>query len=134
MSGMGPRWTHWYRRILPAYWFFLFSATHLPKLSLPGGVSFTDKIAHAVAFGILAFLFWRFAETLHYPLSRKFVWIAMFSLGAYAAFDEWLQPLVGRGAEPMDWVVDVLGIALVLAVLERQRRRRVRYAARFPSA
>ena len=124
MPGMGSRWVHWYRHMLPAYWMFLFSATHLPKLSLPGGISFTDKIAHAVAFGILAFLFWRFAETLHYPLSHRFMWIAIFWLGAYAAFDEWLQPFMGRGAEPMDWVLDMFGITLVLAVLEYQRRRR----------
>lgn len=114
-------WTHWYRRALPAYWIFLFCATHLPALRLetPGG----DKSVHLVAFGLLAFLFWRFAEALGGPLSRRFVWIAGFWLVAYAAFDEYLQQFVGRGTELLDWLCDAAGIVLVLALLEWRRRK-----------
>ena len=78
---MGPvfdraAWDHWYRRALPAYCIFLFCATHFPKLEIDLPISAPDKFAHWTAFGLLAFLFWRFAEALQRPLSGRFVWLA----------------------------------------------------------
>ena len=122
-------WTQWYRRALPAYWLFLFSVTHLPFLRLGGPIESPDKVAHVVAFGLLAFLFWRFAETLQRPLTDRFVYIAAFSLIAYGAFDEYLQQFVGRGTDLDDWLCDTGGIVVVLALLEWRRRKARRRAA-----
>ncbi len=116
-------WDRWYRHALPAYWIFLFSLTHFPAPQLPVRVRWADKLTHMACFGLLAFLFWRFGETFRRPVSDRFVWLALFWMGAYAALDEWSQSFVGRGADVVDWVADMLGAALVLAVLEWRRRR-----------
>ncbi len=116
-------WTHWYRRALPAYWILLFCLTHFPELEV-GGPPSSDKVAHLAAFGLLAFLFWRFAETLWQPLTGRFVWIAAAGLLMYAAFDEYTQQFVGRGVEGVDLAANATGIALALAFLEWRRRRR----------
>jgi VanZ family protein len=116
-------WNHWYRRALPAYWIFLFCATHFPKLKLGAGAP-GDKSLHGAAFAVLTFLFWRFAETIRRPLPAPFAWLALLILGLYAALDEYLQRFVGRTADLMDWVSNMAGIVIVLGVLEYRRRTR----------
>lgn len=116
-------WVRWYRRALPAYWIFLFCLTHFPELRIEVPIRAPDKIAHVGAFGLLAFLFWRFAQTLRYPLSARFVFSAALWLIAYAGLDEYLQQFVGRGTDIVDWLCDVTGIVVVLAVLEWRRRK-----------
>lgn len=107
---------HWYRRALPAYWVFLFTATHLPKLQL-GGPSGSDKLVHFVAFGLLAFLFWKFWETFDAMRRRGAKLRAWLWLVAYAGMDEYLQQFVGRGTEWEDWFANVFGISAVLLIL-----------------
>ncbi len=116
-------WEHWYRRALPAYWIFLFCATHLPKARLPGVIPREDKLAHFLAFGALAFLFWKFAQSFDRKLSARFIWIAGIVLGGYAALDEYLQQFVNRHTSLNDWLADLVGIGVVLLVLEILRRR-----------
>ena len=118
------RWNHWYRRALPAYWIFLFCITHFPLLKLEVSFSMIDKVAHCTCWGLLAFLFWRFAETFNRPLSNRFIWLALVWIGLYSVVDEWLQPFVGRGADVTDWLADMLGATAVLTILEWHRRRR----------
>jgi VanZ family protein len=115
-------WERWYRRVLPAYWVFLFCATHFPGLRVDTRVPQFDKLAHFVAYGLLAFLLWRFGETFGRPVSAWFAWIALLWLAAYAAVDEYLQSLVGRSASWLDWLCDVTGSAIVLAIMEWRRR------------
>ena len=121
--GMRPRsrWSLWYRRIFPTYAAFLFCATHFPGLELrriPGD----DKTAHFLAYGMLAFLFWRFAGTFSAITSGRFAPLAALGLCAWAAIDESTQPIMGRSAELMDWLVDCAGIALAIVGLELLRR------------
>jgi VanZ family protein len=116
------RWRHWYLRSLPAYWIFLFCATHIPRLRLDGPVPETDKWAHLIAFALLAFLFWRFREALPRPVSGRFVWIAVVWIAFYAAVDEYLQSYVGRTASLLDWAADLAGAGITLGVLEWRRR------------
>jgi len=120
-------WEDWYRRVLPAYWIFLFLATHLPhpKLAGPG----SDKRAHLLAFGMLAFLFWKFAESFHRPLTKRLVWIALPVLGVYAAADEYLQQFVKRDTNWPDLFANWAGIVIVLAALEFLRRRQAARAS-----
>ena len=115
------RWRHWYLRALPAYWIFLFVMTHLPRPRI-GPILQGDKILHTLAFGALAFFFWRFAEAVQGRLSWRFAWLAFLWLGAYAGFDEWLQQFVGRSTDIVDWLFNLLGMAIVLGWLEYRRR------------
>lgn len=115
-------WKHWYRRVLPAYWIFVFCATHFPGLQLADRVPASDKLAHTVAFALLAFLFWRFLETFRRPLTARFVGLAAVILTVYAALDEYTQQFVGRGTDPLDWLCNVAGMAAVLIFLEWRRR------------
>lgn len=118
---MGQRWRNWYLRILPAYWVFLFCTTHFPRLQLDNAPPQSDKILHFVAFGILAFLFWRFFEAAG-AIGPVFVWIALAVLAFYAGVDEYLQQFVGRSSDWEDFWADSCGIAVVLSALEIRRR------------
>jgi VanZ family protein len=120
--------------MLPAWWIFMFCATHLPRLRLSADLPGGDKSAHFVAFGILALLLWFFAETMRRPTSNRFVWKAVILVAAYAAFDEVTQPIVGRGADVRDWLMDMLGAGAVLAILELRRRHRLKRPALDDSA
>ncbi len=123
-SKLSPIWARWYRRALPTYWIFLFCLTHLPKLSLGTRVpENTDKLAHFVAFALLAFVYWRFNESFARPVSARFVWAAALLLSAYAALDEYLQQYVNRTPSINDWLANVAGIVTVLATFEIRRRR-----------
>ncbi len=115
-------WNRWYRRAFPIYWVFLFCASHFPKLSLPSTVPQSDKIAHLFAYGLLAFLMWRFREAIGGPLSERFVRWAFVVVVAYALVDEYLQAFVGRNADLMDWACDVVGAGIVLGFMEWRRR------------
>jgi len=114
-------WEQWYRRALPAYWIFLFCATHFPRPKLLG-VRGSDKLAHFIAFAILAFLLWRCAESFNRKLSGRFVWIAFVGLGTYAAVDEYLQQFVNRATSLVDWLANLAGTAAALLPLELHRR------------
>lgn len=139
MIPVSPPPAHWrrdrfYRRTLPAYWVFLACATHFPKARIDLGVQQSDKLAHIVGYGLLAFLFWRFGEALGRPLSGRFVWLAAGILVAYAALDELTQPFFNRGADLIDWLCDASAAIAVLAILEVQRRRRQRATGAAPGA
>jgi VanZ family protein len=121
-TGFSP-WTHFYRRALPAYWIFLFCATHFPRLRISGPLPNIDKILHGLCFGLLAFLLWRFIETFRRPASSKTFWTILVVLAGYGILDEWLQGFVGRGTDLADWIADVIGTVAVLLVLESRRRR-----------
>lgn len=122
-------WERWYRRALPAYWVFLFACTHapLPRVGdIPGG----DKTLHVLAFAVLAFFYWRFAESFGRPVRGRVFWIALPLLMAYAALDELLQGPFGRYPDWRDWVANCVGICGVLFVLEFFRRRGIRVRKR----
>jgi VanZ family protein len=110
-----PQWRFWkkaWRRVLLAvlllYWGALFASTHIP---LPETDSqFNDKLAHLVAYGILAFLLaWLASHKLgSLPLAA----LVMSVVAVYGLLDELLQiPVSSRTADPWDWVADVAGAA-----------------------
>lgn len=118
---MGLRWRNWYLRVLPAYWVFLFCTTHFPRLQIDNAPPQSDKVLHFVAFGMLAFLFWRFFEATG-AVGPIFAWIAVVVLVFYAGVDEYLQQFVGRSTDWEDFFADSTGILVVLLVLELRRR------------
>ncbi len=77
----------------------------------------TDKLAHLVAFATLAF---PLARTGRFGLIPVFV-----SASAFGGIIEILQPSFGRSADIQDWIADIAGVALgiALALLYRRIRR-----------
>lgn len=114
---------------LPAYWIALFIATHYPRVTIPEQVPGNDKLVHFTAFGLLAFLRWRF-ELARRPITARFVWTSGVVLIAYAAVDEYLQQFVGRFTDPLDFLANAVGIVTVLTALELHRRWRIPRSAR----
>ncbi len=117
-------WGWWYRWALPVYWILLFCATHYRKPPRFAPVPQSDKVAHFAAFGLLAFLFWKFRESRGGRITAHFVWFTVAVLTAYAALDEYLQRFVNRYTSFADWIADLAGIVVVVLVLEARRRRR----------
>lgn len=103
------------RIVFVAYWITLFGATHLPKLPAYPGPRYKDKVAHAAAYALLTAL-----ALGAWPVGRRSaarsaaVWFV--ALSSYAAVDELLQTLVGRSCTLGDWLADMAGVALVVAV------------------
>jgi VanZ family protein len=108
----------WKKTILLAtagYWLVLFVLTHVPVRSAPS-VSVNDKVAHFVAYFILAGLLY-FAIWMYQPARRGIGWIVLGVAMIYGAVDEVLQIPVGRSCELGDWLADVAGAgAMVLLI------------------
>lgn len=122
MESWAKRWDRWYLQALPAYLLFLFFTTHTPGLTLPGPEN-SDKLAHMGAFGVLAFLLWRFSEALRRPVSAYYFLLAWITLTVIASADEYTQQFFGRDTEWGDWFADMTGVTVVVGVMEWVRRR-----------
>ena len=97
------------------YWLAIFTATHLPKKSMPV-LLWSDKVLHAMAFTGLSFL-------LAWAIPRKSgKWLShlLITAGiafAYACIDEFTQKFIpGRACEIWDVAADACGIACGLSV------------------
>lgn len=97
-----------------------------PVAPLPSGVN--DKVAHAAAFGLLAWLWiraWR-PRRGKPPGVRGLLPAWMLSAG-YGAIDEWHQSYVpGRTASAADWIADAFGAAVVVLLVLAIRALRAR--------
>lgn len=77
---------------------------------LPHGPRFTDKVAHFVAYGLLALLFLRALHGGFVPLNRPRALFAIALAIAYGVSDEFHQSFVpGRDASGYDLLADALG-------------------------
>lgn len=113
-----PRWPVLLVRIaLPVYSAALFTITHLPRLRIPGRIPQSDKLAHFLAYALLALLLWKFVATFRRAMSARVAWLLLLGIGAYGALDEWLQSFVGRDMDVRDWLADMAGAAAMLALL-----------------
>lgn len=99
--------------VLAMYWTLLFISTHIPVNALMRRIHVSDKILHAVAFSILAFLIAWAIPTNKKRLSQNVV-IAAFVGVVYGGMDELLQIPVGRTADWNDFAADCVGILLGL--------------------
>jgi len=106
---------------LAVYWTALFIGTHLPvppqKIE---PIPYFDKWLHLAGFAGLAFLAataWR-ARRPGRPLGAVQYGSLLAGMAAYAAADELSQllPFVRRNADLGDWVADVIGAAVGLAL------------------
>lgn len=109
--------------------------TSIPGPALPPGPSGSDKLAHALLYGVLGVLVARavLAGAGGWEHSRRrlafIVLEALVLCGAFGAADEWHQQFVRRSTSLADWVADLAGIAIgacVVAHLGRRAGRRKR--------
>jgi VanZ family protein len=100
--------------LLVIYWSSMFFGTHLPQM--PQGLTgHSDKLLHFCAYGGLAVLLlsWRITRG---RVSMRQLLLFWLMIGAYGIFDEVTQPLVGRDCDIKDWLADLIGAAIGLAV------------------
>lgn len=95
--------------VLAGYWLALVAGTHVPAEfpALPSGRA--DKLAHFVAYAVLAGLLamtWQRSAGWLTGRHLRWAWIV---LVVYAALDELTQIPVGRTASALDWAADALG-------------------------
>ncbi len=100
--------------------FFLSAQSTLPNLT-PDVPHLEEVGGHLVVYGVLALLW---ARALRGAGVRHAAWWALVIALAYGASDELHQSFVpGRTMTVIDWVVDLLGAGLALAVAGWARTR-----------
>jgi len=114
-----PRRAAWPRLLMlgvtVTYWVALFVGTHLPKIP-KALVKPSDKTLHFGAYlglGLLVLITW----SLFRPLNRRQILTVIGILALYGALDEITQPLVGRHADVLDWLADLAGVAVAVAIV-----------------
>mgnify|MGYP005834727847 FL=1 len=94
---------------------YLLSARSSFPVLTPTLPELQSMIAHAAEYGVLALLLARAWASL--PAVRKPTLWVIVSVMAYAASDEWHQRFVpGRYCDPIDWLIDLSGACLALAL------------------
>ena len=95
-----------------AYAALVVFATHYPKPEeLVGGRLPSDKLLHFMAYGVLGFLAALVLRSRG-RLVGRFTPLLAAGLAFWCIIDEATQPLFGRHADPLDWVYDVIGLAV----------------------
>lgn len=114
----------WYRAPAIGYAGVLFWASGMNRLPLPNiGFELQDKLFHAAAYALFAFLIHRALARPSPVTSRLYTGSAALGIG-YALTDELHQLFVpGRQAELSDLLADIIGIVAVLLVLYYRQRR-----------
>jgi len=105
--------------ILLLYWPLIFTLTHIPlKTEFLIQLQASDKTLHFLVYFILSFLLYFAAEpTKKLSLKSKKFWLLFAALLFYAAADEWLQGLVGRSCDFLDFVANLTGVAAAFFLL-----------------
>jgi VanZ family protein len=98
-------------------WAGLFVLTHIPIPKRVPPIHVSDKLMHCVAYFVLAMLGGRAALKRGRRLTWKWIaaWTGIYAL--YGAVDEGLQPLVNRNGDVFDWLFDLLGVGMAMAIL-----------------
>lgn len=115
---MGSRWLNaWGPAVAYLVLIFILSSLRFGNVRVQ---PFThgDKILHALEYGLLCVLLFRALR--HTRRRWLFRWAPLAALllsAAYGATDEWHQGLVGRDMDFGDWLADVIGAAVVAAIL-----------------
>jgi VanZ family protein len=79
------------------------------------------KLIHIGEYALLCFLWWRPLATVTTP--RRAALLAFLITSGYAATDEFHQTFVdGRHGNPLDWLIDSAGAALVALKLGTRER------------
>lgn len=132
------RLNRWLPALLVFYWLAIFTATHWPKLELPGGsvIFSSDKFLHFTAYMILGLLLtwtlaasapWRQRGILGMLAHRRGMMavVIVVIVAFYGIFDELTQPIAGRSTELLDWLADLAGVTtgiVLIAVIDKIAR------------
>lgn len=112
--------------LLAGYWLLHLLVFHLPIQPQPRAVlgRHSDKWLHVAAYAVLAWLVARAVDSRRLARRGGFGWLVLWlALAAYAAVDEWTQPLTNRYADFNDWLADAAGAAIGLATAWLARRK-----------
>lgn len=94
---------------------FIFVQSAFPSPHVLPSWPYSDKLAHAGVYGLLAFLLGRALST-NASLERNPVWLwglAVVLTTLYGLSDEWHQSFIaGRTADPADLLADAVGAAV----------------------
>ncbi len=101
--------------LLVAYWIGMFAVTHMPLSSTVSSHSHWDKLVHLVLYAGLAFLL-ACAATARGKSGAMVLVVPAAAATMYGGFDELSQIPVGRSAELADWLADVAGVVVGLAM------------------
>jgi VanZ family protein len=100
--------------LLVVYWSALFVGTHIPRPPQIG-VHLGDKLLHFGAFLGLAFLLaWAIPKSRRHRILH--LMLAGSIAAGYGALDEFTQIPVGRTADILDWLADLVGAVSGLVV------------------
>jgi VanZ family protein len=102
----------------------ILAVSSIPHLKAPDpGIWGVDKLFHFAEYAVLAFLLWRSVHHRVASFSRARLQSGLF-LVVFAALDEVLQGFVpGRQTDPLDYLADLAGGLLVLALVGRRARK-----------
>jgi len=104
--------------------FYLSSQSRLP-VEMPAWVPFVDKLAHALVFGILGWLFLRARlEGKWEAVTGRVAGLAVLYTALYGLADEFHQIFVpGRSPSVFDLLADTLGAAVFCAAVYQWKTR-----------
>lgn len=124
------------RRLFPAiFWAVLiFIASSIPSDDIPSAPIFKfDKVIHLSIYFVFALLVYRGLADQHASTGEpsRASWLTLLIIGLYGASDEFHQFFVpGRSMDLFDWIADVGGGVLCIAVVVFLARRRARMSER----
>ena len=105
------------------YCLFIYWLSDQPSLHTPKWFEHQDKLHHAGAYFIMAWLAWRCFR----PLPGPSIIPALLSLGfcsLYGVTDEWHQSFVsGRTSDITDWAADTIGAGIAVILLYKLRKQ-----------
>jgi len=112
---------------LVAFWLALVTATHIPPSENLASIETSDKLLHASAYMILAFLLVAAWELNAGRLNARHLFVAWLAVVVWAAIDEITQIPVGRDGDFWDWTADASGAAVGILLFVYARRMIERY-------
>ena len=120
MTPAHPAWRRWAPAVLWAA--VLLAATSIPNPHVPRELRDTDKLVHALLYGVLGWLTVRALRPAHRGAWRLVVVLA--GIVAFGWLDEWHQQFIpGRAQSDADWLADSVGSALAIITASARSRR-----------
>jgi VanZ family protein len=105
---------------LALYWILIFTLTHVPTSGLPP-TDTNDKVAHLLAYFVLGALLYS-AIAIRRPSQVAIGTIVLLIAAIYGAIDEQTQKFVGRHCDLHDWLADMTGALIGVALMIVLRR------------
>jgi len=111
--------------LLLAYCGLIYYLSDQSILPVPHVFDVQDKLIHASAYAVMAFLFWQAGKAwmLRFGLTnwKMLAVICMVFCSAYGLSDEWHQSFTaGRDASVFDWMADMVGALLLTIMLQKR--------------